>query len=372
MKGRKLLTTALVLFLFITTLAVPAAAQQDTGEDEEDDDVTIVDLSEVADALEDLLNELDSFTDDWDQILADTLKTVFYEPFQVLAGALISPVITLLTTTPTVHPNPAVEDVHGDVLLVTYLLSGLVFAAAGLLHMIGPVLGVSYREARKILPRVVLALVFASVSLPLLQLGVDLADALTQAFKPDFFATSFQQLIGLGAGVILAYVIQAILLVFVAVLFVIRDVYILFAAAISPLLALVWSVPRAKRYADTFIAGWFAALMIAPLDMLVLKFSFALMSGAGTGAVQSISNWILGVASLVLLLLVPKQVWDASQAAVGMSYTVSQGVKQRMNSDDKDSLLDKEQRQRLRENRRKRRKSSASSSSYPWRGGGGE
>ena len=236
--------------------------------------------------------------------------------------------------------------------------------------MIGPVLGISYSEVRQILPRVVIALAFSAVSLPLLQLGVDMTDALTQAFQPDPFSTEFQQRFGLSSGLVLAYVLQSLLLVAVAVLFIIRDIYILFVAAISPLLAVAWSLPRTKRYADTFIAGWFAALMIAPLDMLVLKFSFALMTGAGTGPLQSVSNWLLGVASLLLLLLVPKQIWDTSQAAVGLTYAASGSVKERIKSDDKqrqEQLLNKQQRQRLRENREKRLASNSTSTSYPWR-----
>ena len=123
-----------------------------------------------------------------------------------------------------------------------------------------------------------------------------------------------------------------------------------------------------KRYSDTFIAGGFAALLIAPLDMLVLKFSFALTSGAGSTVLQGVSNWLLGVASLVLLLLVPKQVWDASQAAVGLTYAASSSVKQRINSspENQDSLLNEEQKNRLRERRRKRRASSSKSFSYDW------
>ncbi|PSP57018.1 hypothetical protein BRC72_11495 [Halobacteriales archaeon QH_7_66_36] len=368
---RNITLGVLSLLLISTLLAAPVAAQETTPEDEEEEEGEgpVIDLSGVIEAISDLNQEFRSFKQDWDRVLAETLKSVLYDPFKALGEHVLSGFLDLFGYTPTVHPNPAVEDVHSDVLLVTYSLSGLAFVVAGLLHMIGPVLGVSYGEVRKILPRVVIALVFSAVSLPLLQLGVDFTEALTQAFRPDAFTTNFQQMFGLSTGILLAYVLQSLLLVIVAVLLIIRDIYILFVAAISPLLAVVWSLPRAKRYADTFIAGWFAALMIVPLDMLVLKFSFALMKGAGTGALQSVSNWLLGVASLVLLLLVPKQIWDASQAAVGMAYTASGSVKDRVKSEDQqrqEQLLNRQQRQRLRENRQKRRASESMDVSYPW------
>jgi hypothetical protein len=367
MMVRKISNLVLILLLLITGITGAVAAQETTPDEEEDEEDSGVDLSGVTDALEDLLDELRDFTDNWEETLAEQMKQVLFGPFHELATRLVDELFTVLTSTPSVHPNPAVEDVHKDVLFVTYLLSTLVFIAAGILHMVGPVLGFTYGEVRKILPRVLVALIFSTVSLPLLQYGVDLTSALTEAFQPSLYAANLQQMVGLSTGLVIAWIIQSLLLVAVVVLFIIRDVYILFVAAISPLLALGWSLPRVKRYSDTFIAGWFAALLIAPLDMLVLKFSFALMSGAGSSALQSVSNWVIGIASLTLLLLVPKQVWDASQTAVGMTRTTTQSVKQRQENENDDNLLNKEQRKQLRENRRRRRQTTSSGKySYPW------
>jgi hypothetical protein len=371
MVSRNITLGVLALVLVSTLVAAPVAAQETTPkeDEEEEEDDPAIDLSGITEAIDDLAEAFNGFTENWDKILAETLKNVFYEPFQILVGHALSPVVNLLTFTPDVHPNPAVEDVHNDVLIVTYALSGLVFIVAGILHMVGPVLGFSYGEIRNILPRVVIALVFSTVSLPLLQLAVEFTEALTQAFEPALFDTSFQQLLGLSTGLIIAYIIQSILLVAVALLFLIRDIYILFVAAISPLLAPTWSIPQVKRYGDTFIAGWFAALMIAPLDMLVLKFSFAMMTGAGADIFQGVSNWLLGIASLLLLLLVPKQIWDTSQTAVGMTYAASSTVKERIRSEEtrEESLLNEDQRERLREHRRKRKASKSMNISYPWR-----
>ena len=138
---------------------------------------------------------------------------------------------------------------------------------------------------------------------------------------------------------------------------IISMVYIMFVAAISPLLALMWSLPRIRRYADTFIAGYFAALMIAPLNLLVLKFSLALFDGHGTTYLQSRAYWMLGIVSLILLILVPYQVWGASQTIVGQARRVTSGVNNRRqnNNENEDDLgLTDEQKQRLKENQRKR------------------
>lgn len=316
---RNQITTAVFVFLaLVALLSVPVTAQTDTPTEDEDDG-----------GLTELAEDFQQFTGSWDSTLEETIKAVIFSPFRTLGQQLLEIVALVLTHTPDVHPNPAVEDVHSDVLLVTYLMSGIGFMIAGLLYITGPLLGVSYTEVRMVIPRIILALIFATVSLPLLQLTVDLSNALNQAFLPAQLSMSITQAAGLASGITLAYVINSALLLVVVVMFIVRNVYLLFVAAISPLLALTWSIPKAKRYADTFIAGWWTALAMAPLDMLVLKFIFALLNGNGTTFTQSIGNWIFGVAGFTLLILVPYQLYGASQAAIGQAYIISQGLKNR-------------------------------------------
>jgi hypothetical protein len=265
------------------------------------------------------------------ETLGDAIVRAFFGPFLALAKTLLDFIIDLLTTTPDVFPNEAVEDVHRRALIVTYILAAPAFMLAGLLYMTGPLLGIQYAQVRRILPRLIIALVFAAVSLPLLQLGVDLTNALTAAFTPDGQFMSFSQAVGLSAGLVLVWFIQAILLLVVTVAFVIRAVYILFVAAISPLIALAWAIPPSKRYADSFISGWFTALAMAPLDVLVLRFVLELYQGS-TGVILPVDNWVYGTAGLILLVIVPYQLYGASQSALGMGYAIGHGMKQRYRS----------------------------------------
>jgi len=362
MNRTKITTIALVLTAVLLLVSAPVAAQPDTPtstpeENEEEDDGGLTQLAE----------DFQQFTGSWDATLEETLIAVIFSPFRTLGQQLLEIISLVLTHTPDVHPNPAVEDVHSDVLLVTYLLSGIGFMIAGLLYITGPLLGVSYTEVRMVIPRIVAALIFSTVSLPLLQLSVDLSNALNQAFLPSQLSMSITQAAGLASGVTLAYVVNSALLLVVVVMFIIRDVYLLFVAAISPLLALAWSIPKAKRYADTFIAGWWTALAMGPLDMLVLKFIFSLLEGNGATIAGSISNWIFGVAGFTLLILVPYQLYGASQAAVGQAYVVSQGIKSRAKQaygrhqgqqQDQQFNLDDDEERRLKSYRRRKKRES--------------
>lgn len=287
---------------------------------------------------------------------------LLFSPFLRMAEALIDVLVSVLTTTPTIHPNPPVEIIHRLTLVVAFASSALVLIAAGLYYISGTYLGVSYQQVRLILPRLIIGLAFATVSLPVLQIGVELSDALVQAFRPtDPFQV--QQLAGLSTGLVLVWFINAWLLLAVVLLFVFRSVYLLFVAAISPLIALAWAFPNTRPYAESFISGWFVLLAVAPLDVLVLRFNLALLQGSGALGLQPVSNWILGVASFALMLWIPAQLYGISQSLVGRSTGLAGGTQSSWRrrgpgggsggSDNKYTLSD-EQVQRMRRNQRRR------------------
>jgi hypothetical protein len=369
------LTTILAVLILAGLLSGPAAAQAGEptttpGDDGGNDDGPIIDLSGVIEAINQLIEDFQYFTENWDETIAEVLISVLFEPFKRLAQQLIRFLSMLLLHTPDVHPNSAVQEVHHQVLLVTYLLSGLGFMAAGLLYITGPLLGISYSQVRMIIPRILVALIFSTISLPLLQYAVELSNALVHAFAPSQLYMNIDQLAGLSTALVLAWVVNSAVLLVLVVMFIIRNVYIMFGAAISPLLAFAWAVPKAKRYADSFIAGWWTALAMAPLDMLVLKFAFAMLDGGGGSLPGTISNWVLGVGSFTLLILVPLQLYGASQAAVGQAYAISSGVKSRAKQayrykrgktagQSTDFDLSKDEARRLKSYRRKKRQQSS-------------
>ena len=260
--------------------------------------------------------------------LMDLFAALVWMPFKILATQLLEMVATVLTHTPAVASNPAVQSVHGLTFQVALAFTGLAVVATGILYMMGPVFGLTFRQVRMVLPRIIVALVFAAVSLELLQYSVDATNALTRAFAPSELAFTDAQLAGVAVQLVVVWLVQAILLLVVVVMFVIRDVYLLFAAAISPLLAIAWAFPKSRRFADNFISGWWAALAMAPLDVLVLRFSAELMKMQGTG-LQGVSNWVFGIAAYSLLIIIPLNLYGMAQSAVGQAYLIGRGAKRR-------------------------------------------
>lgn len=294
-----------------TPITSPGGSPIENGTDDGDEENDEDDDEGLLDAIREGFS--DSLTDATGTIIS-AIRDALFQPFLDLVKQLITAVATVLTWTPAVDPNPAVEDVHETALRVAIMFALLGFLAAGILYQIGPLFGISYQEVRWILPRLIAALMFATVSLPILQLFVDLTNATTHAFKPPMYDTQLSELVGTGVSLVLVWVLNAFALVGVLVVYLVRGAYILFIAAISPLIAVFWALPRTRRYAAMFISSWFAALAMAPLAMLVLRFTFALMQADGATAGQAVSNWMYGLAAFTLLLFIPYQLHGAAMA----------------------------------------------------------
>jgi len=273
----------------------------------------------------------DTAKTDWTSLITGALRDFFVAVLLPSAKDLLTMVYGVLSWIPDIHPNPAVEDVHRVTLRVAIMLSLLGFMAAGLLYQVGPIFGLSYQEVRLILPRLIAALLFAAVSLPILQLFVDLANAVTMAFQPEMLQADLGSVltsITAGTVVLLALFLNTMLLVGVVAVYLVLDVYVLFVAAISPLIAIAWAIPFTKRYAQAFIGGFWTALAAGPLSMLVLRFVFALMRVSGSTPLQSVANWMYGIVAFVLLLVIPFQLYGASQALVGRTFYMAGTIQQ--------------------------------------------
>lgn len=287
----------------------------------------------------------------------DGFLELLFSPFLDLAQVMINILIDALTFTPTILDNPPVQQVHELTLNVAVVTSVLVVAAAGIYLITGSEIGISYQQARLILPRLLLALGLGIVSLPLLQLGVQASNAFVEAFRPPG-PTELEQLAGLSTSLVLVWFINAWLLLALALLFVFRGSYLLFGAATSPLIGVAWAFPNTRRYAKSFISAWFALLAVAPIDVLVLNFNLAMLRASGSFGLQPVSNWILGTASFVLMLWVPYQLYGASQAVIGGSTGLAGAIggswRRRGGSGGSGSSGEESQMQSGRETRRRR------------------
>ncbi|MCU4753439.1 hypothetical protein OB919_15855 [Halobacteria archaeon AArc-curdl1] len=304
-------------FLLLMLVAGAAAAQTQGNETSEDND----EEEGILSSIQDLVSELSEFNSNYEERMGETLtdgiSDVLFGPFEYMVIHLIPELILLLSQAPGIEGNGAVETLHQQTLLIAYLMSGTAFVAAGLLYMTGPLFGVSFREARMIVPRLIVALLFGTFAIPLLQLTIDFSNAMTWAFRTEGLGLDMEQLVGLSAGLVLVSVLKAILLLILVIMYALRDVFILFLPAIAPLIAFFWAFPRSKKYADRFIGLFWALLAMGPLNMMALSFILEMMRFSVDSPLQSVSNWIYGVTALALLIILPYQLYGVSQAVAG-------------------------------------------------------
>lgn len=295
--------TVLVL-LMSTILAAPATAQTNNttnSSNETGDDQSLVDID-----------------------LVGALKEALFAPFQALAEVLVDVLTHAFTSYPQVQSNSDVAELHSLSLRIAFAAAGLVVAAAGVLYMTGPVFGISYSQVRVLLPRIVVALVFGAVSTTLLQYAVDLSEASALAFKPG--DPIFASVLRLTGELVLVWVLKATLLISLVLVFIVRDFYILFAASVAPLIALGWSFPYAKRYADSLIGGFWAALLIGPVEMALFRLTLSLLETQG----WEVPHWLLSSAGLLVMIWMPYQMYQASQAAGRGFRRLMRGARQKV------------------------------------------
>lgn len=298
----------------------------------------------------------------------ETLEANGYVVVQIGGNGLVSRLLSVLSdvlfSSFPIHPNPLVESVHQLTLAVALAGSVLFVLLTGVYYITGGVVGIPHSEIRLIIPRLILGLGFAAVSLPLLQYGIELSDALVAAFQPQDVA-SFSEKAGLTAGFILVGLVKAVALLALVALFILRNLYLVFIASVTPLLAVGWAFPNTRPYARSFISLWFVMLAIAPADALVLRFSLVMLEGAGALGLEGVPTWILGVAALGLMLWVPYQLIAVSMGFVGgrqLPTSVRDTVRRRWppggsggDSDNQDDDFDNRRRQNRRDRSRRRR-----------------
>lgn len=268
-----------------------------------------IDFSSIVDKLEDLLNFLTGSGDgSLSDILTETLLGVFFHPIQQLVDAVVGLVAGLITWYPAIEGNPDVEAVHRVSLQIAALLTVIVFAVAAVMHIVQDWLSFTPSPALwKVVPRTFAALALSTISLPFMQHLVDGTVIIAQLFLPSDVST----LAGLSVtgGLILAGLVNAVLLVLAALLYVLKGVFVMYVAGISPLVLLAWATPWTRKYAGVFVQGFTTALLVAPLSAAAFRLTIGLLE---VESVTAVPDWLLASAMLILLLAVPWMMWSAS------------------------------------------------------------
>lgn len=280
--------------LLISILSIsPVQAQSEDGIDI---DVNIP-IDKIVDAINQLTSHFTEFTGDITQILIDAIIQFLYTIAESLAEVLIEIFTLIITSYPDVTDN-AVLEVHNLVFQLELILAGAAFIGIGIAYLLNDILWI--KRLWPMIPWIIAAIIFGGLAPWLLKYPVEISEALTIALKPA--TPDLWSLLHLSSELIIVALLESFVLLGIASLFIIRNIYLLLAVAIAPLLALGYSVPYFRRFASPLIGAFWGFLLIGPVDMVIFRLILALLE---VDEFLEFPHWLLAFGGIILMLAVP-------------------------------------------------------------------
>lgn len=312
---------AAVVLVALASLAAPAGAVDNASSvavqdhaEEEDNTIINIDIGAIVSAIEDLLREVQTLRGSLTDIIVQAGLKLLVEPFQLLAQLLSDVFTHVIVSYPDVKHSDVLE-VHHLVFQLTLLLAVPVFIWIGFQHMTG--------RADGIRPTVelVVVLVLGGLSPWLLHYPVQLSELASQALRPDGVSIVGSLSVSLTTAVIIWF--QAIILLALVILFVVRSFYLLWYTAAAPLIFLLTYFEPTRKFASPLSGLFVGFLLMAPFDLIAYQLVLALLDMRGGAAVP---QYIWGLGGYFVMLALPYQILSSSSSLVFPALVFSKDV----------------------------------------------
>lgn len=266
--------------------------------------------------------------------LLDTLRHPEHAFVQMLAGALgqfvdgaradiegvlgryLFSTVDISSATPrSFTDNPALRPLNLSLAVAADILVGAVLLVASLRSIFEHSLRARY-SLKVVLPRLLLALVLVHFSLPLMQMGIDLDNALSAValhlgselrvdgmpWSPvvsDAAVRHISVTQDIFHGVLAVVVVIALVILVLAYL--LRHALLSILVVVAPVAGLLTVLPDTRGYARTWMRLFTVTVMMQPLQLLVLRVAVAIGDANGGGVVETLEALV----TLFLMLKVP-------------------------------------------------------------------
>lgn len=253
-------------------------------------------------------------TDGLTQVLLDAVGGFLQNIAQSAVKPLTDGIITFVTTTPSIIGNSVIFKFWLIILAITDSLFVLVIALLGFHFMSASTFGFEEIEFKHLLPRIGLAFLGANTSIFLADWIVLSCNTLVQALlnvtgglqNAWIINTAIDPAtIGLGgmALITLIFIILFVILSIVLLLFYItRLITIAFGAAISPLIFLLWAVPKFADTAEIAVKSYLVAVYSVFVHVVIIQLASSFLTIPGQSGTNSLISILIGIGLLVTLL----------------------------------------------------------------------
>ena len=247
------------------------------------------------------------------EVLLDAVNGLIQSLVLSAAKPLIDGITSLITTTPSVVTNSVIFNFWLTILGITDALFVLLIAILGFQLMSSTSFGFDEIEFKHILPKVGLSFLGANTSIFLVDWILSLANTLVNALLATTGGISKAWILNainvqtLNDGTIvpitlifmlLFVVLSAILLLF----YITRLIVIALGAVVSPLIFLLWAVPKFADFAEISAKAYLTMVFTIFIHVIIIQLAsafFTLPEQTGTNSFVSV---LLGIGLLLTLL----------------------------------------------------------------------
>ncbi len=249
------------------------------------------------------------------QVLIDAVSGFLQNIVQSATKPIVDGIMGYLTTTPSLLNNQVIMNFWLVILGITDSLFVVVVAFLGLHFMSAESLGFEQVELKHILPRIGLAFLGANVSLFLADYAVTTCNALVravldstgginQAFivnasNPTSIITGTTPLITLIFLVLFLIISIVLLLMYIS-----RLIFLSLGAVLSPLIFLLWTIPKFADFAEISIKTYLVTLFMIFVHVVVIQLASSFIS-LPSHTDSSLISLVVGIGLFLALLKIP-------------------------------------------------------------------
>lgn len=247
------------------------------------------------------------------RILLDAISGFLQNIIQSATQPIISGITGFLTNTPALATNSVVFNFWLLVVGITDSLFAIVIALLGFQVMSAASFGFEELSLKELLPRIGLAFLLANTSIFLIDWIIQLSQTMISAvlnatggIGQAWILNAFDPAALLSGGTVLItliFMVVFILLAVVLLLFYISRLMILaFGAVISPLIFLIWLLPRWTDFADNAIKAYFVTIFTLFIHVVIIQLASAFLTVPDQVGTNPFISILIGIALFSILL----------------------------------------------------------------------
>ncbi|MBU1000250.1 pilin [Patescibacteria group bacterium] len=250
------------------------------------------------------------------QVLLDAVAGFLQNIVQSATEPLTDGIITFLTTTPSILTNSVIFNFWLVMVGITDSLFALMIALLGFHFMSASTFGFEEIEFKHLLPRVGLAFLGANMSIFLCDWIVLSCNTLVtavlnatgglnsawiqNAFTPASIVTGATPLI-IFIFMILFVIVSIVLLLF----YVTRLIAVALGAVMSPLIFLLWAVPKFADFAEVSVKSYITVVYTVFVHVVIIQLASSFLTIPGSSGANSLISILVGIGLLFTLLKTP-------------------------------------------------------------------